>query len=150
MRTVWPITAGEAEKRGLPIGIAEDELGVGVFGGVVLLGEEASQRGLEAEEIEVVSGDDFGLLVFSLVVPTDADAGFVGSEHAGEDLVFVAEIFVHRIGEVVREIAAEAAAGAAEASGPLEADELLWLLDGEHAEEDLIEESEDGGVGSDA
>jgi hypothetical protein len=40
--------------------VAEDDLRVGVFGAVVLLREETSERGLEAEEIEVVSGDDFG------------------------------------------------------------------------------------------
>ena len=89
-------------------------------------------------------------LIFGLIVPIDADVGSVDGDDSGEDLVFVAQVFVHRVGEVVAHVSAEDAGAATEAAGPIEADELLRLLDGEHAEEDLIEEGEDGGVGSDA
>jgi hypothetical protein len=49
---------------GPPVGVAEDQLGIGVFSGVVLWGEEAAERGLEAEELEVVSADDLSVLIF--------------------------------------------------------------------------------------
>ena len=89
-------------------------------------------------------------LSLRLVVPTDADVGAVRGENSGEDLVLVAQVLVHGIGEVVVRIAAEAAGGAGETAGPLEAHQFLGLLDRQHAQQHLIEEREDRGVGADA
>ena len=47
-------------------------------------------------------------------------------------------------------IAAEAAGRTGEAAGPLEANQLLGPLDGQHAQQRLVEEREDRGVGADA
>ena len=138
---------GEAR---FPIVVAEDEDGIGVLGGVVLQSEQPAQGGLESEQLEVVAGDDFGVFVLCLVVPTDADAGAVGGQHPGKDLVLVAQILVHGIGEVVVSIAAKAAGRAGEVAGPLEANQLFGPLDGQHAQQHLVEESEDRGIGADA
>ena len=83
-------------------------------------------------------------------MPTDTDAGAVGGEYAGEDLVPIAEVFVHGVRKVVACVATEAAGRSGEAAGPVEADQLFWLLDGQHAEKNLIEDGEDRGVGTDA
>ena len=108
---------------------------------------------LEPEKLEVIAGDDFAVVVFRLVVPGEADLRFVGCENSGEDLVLIAQVLVHGIGEVVEmtfAVTAEAAHGAIEGSVPLEANEFLRPLDGKHAQKDLIEEGEDGRVGADA
>ena len=52
--------SGEA---GLPVAVAEDGDGICIFGCVVLLREQAAKRGLQAEKLKVVAGDNFGVLV---------------------------------------------------------------------------------------
>ena len=47
-------------------------------------------------------------------------------------------------------VAAEAAGRTGEGAGPLEAHQFFGPLDRQHAQQHLIEEREDGGVGADA
>ena len=114
------------------------------------VGEEAASRGLQAEDLEVVSRNNLRVFVFGLVVPNDADVSLVDSNNTGEDLVFVPQVLVHRIREKVPRLSAKDIGATTVATGPMEADELLRLLDRQHAEEHLIEEGEDGSVSSDA
>ena len=83
-------------------------------------------------------------------MPTDAYAVAVRGENAGKDLVLITKVLVYGIGEVVARISSEAAHGAGEAAGPFEADKFLRTVDGQHAQENLVKEGEDRGVGADA
>ncbi len=105
--------------------------------------------GLSPEQLKIIAGDHFGVLILSLVVPGDADAGLVGGNHALKNLVMIAQVLVHGIGEIVVRIAAKAAHRAGETAAPLEAHQFFGLLNGQHAQQHLVKEREDGGVGAD-
>ena len=88
-------------KAGMPVVVAEHDHGVGVLGRIVGLGQQPSKRGPEAQQLEVVAGNDFRVFVLGLVVPRHAHLGLVGCQHSGECLVLVAQVLIHRIGKVV-------------------------------------------------
>ncbi len=136
---------GVGGEAGFPEIKADHGDGVGVGSAVVVFGEGAADGGADAEDGEVSAGDELGGDTLGFAV--EAETGFIGeaAEHAGEDGVVVAEVVVHGPGDGV---AAPVASVVVAVAG--EEDETLRLLDGEEAEEDLIEEAEDGGVGSDA
>jgi len=73
-----------------PVVEAENDNGVGVFLQVVVLGEEAAEGWVDAENGEVVSADELGLAVFRGVVAGDSDAGGKGGDETVEGLVLVA------------------------------------------------------------
>jgi hypothetical protein len=104
-----------------PVVVAQDRNRVGVLRRVVLRGEQAANRGLQSQQLEVIAGDHLGVLVLGLIVPRDADLGLVGGQNPLKYLALVTQILVHGIGEVVRGIAAEAAGRTGEGAGPLEA-----------------------------
>ena len=129
----------------------EDDEGVGVVGGVVGCGEEAAEGGLDAEHGEVVAGDDLGVDDVGGCAAAEAGVAGGGGEQAGEGLVLVAEILVHGVGEVVGVVAAPAAGFTVPGGiGGFEDDERGGIVDGKRAQQGLIEEREDGGVGADA
>src|SRR5262249_49245357 len=67
------------------------------------------------------------------------------AEHVREDLLVFLEILVHGIGDGVA-----APVAAVVTAAHCEKDQLLRILDWEEAQQNLVEQSEDSGVGSDA
>ncbi len=112
---------------------------------IVRGGEDASEGGDNAESGKVGAGNQFHRHTFGLLAEGKARGIGKAAEHVGEDLVVLAEIAEHRMGDGV---ASPVAAVVAPFHG--EQDELLGILDGEETEENLVEEGEDGGVGADA
>ena len=129
----------------LPVGVVEDDVGVGVGDAVVFGSEDTTEIRIKAEGGEVVAGDQLKINAFSLTVEREAAGESKTGEHVGEDIVVSSEIAEHGMRDGV---AAPIAAVVAAVHG--EEDEFLGILDGEKAEEDLIEESENGGVSADA
>ena len=90
------------------------------------------------------------MFILGLIVPGETDAAFVRGDNAAEDLVLVAQVLVHRVREVVVAVAAKAAHRSAEGALPMEADQFLRAMHGEHAQQSLIEKREDSRIGADA
>src|SRR5258708_22299669 len=115
-------------------------------GNAIVLGSEyAPHGGDDAESGEVGAGNQFHRHAFRLLAKGKAGGSGEAAEHIGEDFVVLAEIPEHGMGDGV---AAPVAAIVATLHG--EQDELLGILDGEEAQQDLVEEGENGGVGADA
>ena len=51
---------GGCSEARLPVAVAEDDNGICIAGGIVLLREEAADGGLQSKKLEVVAGDDLG------------------------------------------------------------------------------------------
>jgi hypothetical protein len=129
----------------LPEVVGEDDDGVGVDG-LVIGGEDGTaEGGTEAEGFEPVAGDEGGGDDLAAVACGEAGrAAELGSE-AVEGGGVLAELAEHGVGE------GPVGPGFALAgTGELELDEAMRVGEGERAKEELIEEGEDGGVGTDA
>ena len=100
---------------------------------------------MQTEQREVIPRHQ--LAVDDLRPPVDSDrhAKSIAAHDGAEDLVAVADVLVHRIREGV---AAVVAAVVASASG--EYDDGLRVLHGKQAQNQLIDQREDGGIGADA
>ncbi len=83
--------------------------------------------------------------MLGLAIKGDTGVEREAGEHVGEDFVVRGEIAEHGVRDGV---AAPIASVVAAAHG--EEDEFLGIFDGEKAEEDLVEEGEDGGICADA
>ena len=98
-----------------------------------------------AEHRKVSSGDEFAVHALSLSVGADAQRGFPAAEHSAKDLVVIAEILVHGIGDLVAAIVAAVVLPAAP-----QQHKLLRILDREQAQEELVDQRENSGIGADA
>ena len=105
----------------------------------------AAEGDAEAEGVEPGAGDELGVDALAAVVVGEGErrgeAGGDGVEAGG----VVAEVAEHRVGEA---ILAHDEAGVG--SGRGEVRRLGGVADGERAEQDLVGDGEDGGVGADA
>jgi hypothetical protein len=100
---------------------------------------------IEAEGGEVFSGDQFQIGALGLTIEGEAGGKGEPAKHVGEDVVVSGEIAEHGMGDG---IAAPVAAVMVAAHG--KENEFLGILDREKAEEDLVEEGENSGIGADA
>jgi len=125
--------------------VIENDIGMAAGNDVVLGRENAAHGGDNAESGEVSTGNEFYRNALGLLA--EGKTGGVGeaAEHIGEDFVVRAEITEHGMGDSV---AAPVAAIVAALHG--EKYELLGILDGEEAQQDLIEKGKDRGVCADA
>ncbi len=108
-------------------------------------GEDAAQRGLHPEHGEIRPGDELRGHPLRLRPVGQVRGGREAAEHAAEDLVVPAQVLVQRVGEGV-----EAPVAAVVAAFHSESDQLLRVLDGQAAQQHLVEQGEDRGVGPDA
>ena len=113
--------------------------------------EKPSHRRLQPERLEIVAGGQLAADQIRLVVPLHADVLQVAGDQALEDAALVAQIAVHRVGEVVVIVAAEGVEVAASRAGELQPRTSCsgWLT-GKGAQQRLVEQGEDGGVSADA
>ncbi len=112
---------------------------------IVIGGEQATEKGPDSENREVRTRHHFELNEFRLAVRGEARGSGKAAKHIGENFIVIAKIAKHGMGDG---IAAPVAAVVVAAHG--EKDELLGIFDGKEAQEDLIEEGENGGVCADA
>src|SRR5260370_32462033 len=132
-------------KTRLPKVVVEDNERVATGNDIVLGSENASQGRDDAESGEVGAGNEFHGYALRLLAKGKTRGIGKPAKHIGEDFVVLAKITEHGVRDG---IAAPVAAIVAPAHG--EKDELLGLLDGEEAKEDLVQEGKDGGVCADA
>src|SRR5260370_5904597 len=132
-------------KTRLPKVVVEDNERVATGNDVVLGSENASQGRDDAESGEVGTGNQFDGNALRLLAKGKARGIGKAAKHIGEEFVVLAKIAEHGVRDGV---AAPVAAIVVAAHG--EKDKLLGILDGEEAQQDLIEECENGGVGSKA
>jgi hypothetical protein len=137
---------------GLPEVEVEDGDGVLAGRGLIARKEEATEGRLHAEHGEIIAADHLGGDGFGAVIPLDADVGGGRGDETAEDSVPGAEVLVHRPGEfvaVIGSIPAVRLCVTVDGAGKVEDDQLLRIGDRQQAHEGLIEQAEDGSVGSD-
>ncbi len=132
---------GIAGKARFPKVVIEDDVRMPAGDLIVFGSEDASHSGNNAESGEVGAGDEFDGNAFRLLAEGKARGSGKAAEHIGEDFVVITKITEHGMGDGV---ATPVAAVVAAAHG--EQDELLGIFHGEKAQQDLVEEREDGGV----
>src|SRR5713226_8130227 len=136
---------GVAGKTSPPEVVTEDYVRMAAGNAIFIGGEEATEKGPDSENREVRTRHHFELNEFRLAVRGEARGVGKTAKHFGKDFVVIAKIAKHGMGDG---IAAPVAAVVVAAHG--EKDELLGIFDGKEAQEDLIEEGENGGVCADA
>ena len=130
---------------GAPIAIAEDGERMAALNQVVGRGEDAAHGSADAQNGEVVAGDEVRADQFRVALERRADGGRVSAEHAAEDLVLVADLLIHRVGEAVGSVVAAVMFAA---SG--EHHKLLRMLDRKGLQDELVNQCEDRRIGADA
>ena len=132
-----------------PIVIAEDGERVAAGDAVVVGREYAADCRLHAEDVEVVAGDQLGAAALGLALHGEARVEGRTREDAGDVGGAVAQALVHWIGEGFGVVAVAGDAAGFRSRG-VEDHDFVGILYGEAAEEDLIHQRKDGGVGADA
>ena len=133
----------------LPVVEAQDHNRVRVGDDVIGCNQDTSQGWLHPQHVEIVSRDQFGRDEFRLVMPLHTGLGPGGCEQAAEHRVVVAEIAIHGIRE--RKTLINTRTGVTvEAACGLQNHEAVGVLYRKAAEQGLVEQAEDGGVGADA
>src|SRR5580658_10269913 len=89
-----------AEAR-LPIAVAQDGQRIAALDEVVGSVEDAAYRGADAEDGEEISRDHFAANQFAAAPERGAHGLAVRAEHAAEYLVLIADVLVHRVGDLV-------------------------------------------------
>ena len=142
---------GVAGEAAVPPGVADDGDGIFAFGAVVVVGEGAADESTDAEGGEVGAGDELDIHRLGTVATGDDAVDGVGAAEDGsgaaEDGVIFLQIAIEGIGI---EIGVCPVVGDAAIDAVTEHDKLRGLLHGKIAEQDCIEEAEDGGVSADA
>jgi len=113
---------------------------------VVLRAEHAAQQRPHAQYLEIIPAHQFALRALRTSAEGHAQIHGEAAEQAGEDgVVVVAQSCVHRIGDRFRRVAV---CPNAPGVGTLEAQhhELLGIRNGQPAQENLIQQREDGGI----
>ena len=126
----------------LPVAVGEHD-GFGGSGGIVLAGEQAAKRGLDAEQGESAVGDVEAVDVFWLSGAGDIEgiAGVDADVFQGLALLAINEVVRGREVQVF-----DVDAG----RGVPDADEPVGVGVGQRLEEDVLNHGEDDGVGADA
>ncbi len=129
-----------------PIVVAEDDVGVAQINAVVLFGaEHAAESGLDAEHREVIAGDEFGADALGLIAQADGSVGEPATENLGERRGLLLKILIDGIG-----MHAPSHVGSVVGTFLVKHDQLVRILHGQQAEHHLVQQREDGGIGTDA
>ncbi len=136
---------GVGGETGFPVAVTQDRDGVAALDEIVLRGEDAPHGRAHTEHGEVIAGDEFTGDELCASFVGQAEGVAEAAEHALEDLVLVAEILVHGVGN---RVGAGIAAIVRTAGG--EKDELLGIAHRQELKNQLIDQREDGGIGADS
>jgi hypothetical protein len=129
-----------------PVVVAEHDDRMPAIHLIVFLGVEHPPEGRsDAEHREVVARDELGLDALGVVVDANRGRHQPPAQHLGERLTALLQVLIERV-----RVHAGAHVAPAVRSLLVEHDELVGILDRELAEEQLIEQREDGGIGPDA
>jgi len=128
----------------LPKVVIENNEGMTAWNDIVLGSEDAPHGRDDAKSGEVGAGNEFHEDAFRLLAKGKARRSGKPAKHIGEHFVVIAKITEHRMRNGV---ATPVAAVMAALHG--EKHELLWILDRKEAQEDLVEQAEDGSIGAD-
>ena len=116
------------------------------WGPVVIRSQGAPGGGAHTEDREEGAGHQVAADPLGASTGADVHVHAVAAEHAGKHRVVVGEVAIHRIGE--DEAIAPPAAGVRAAA--LQQDQLVRGLDRHDAQQHLVDQGEDGGIGADA
>src|SRR5690349_11870318 len=83
----------------IPEAITEYGDGMRTRRAIVVLREETSSPRANAEDVEEVSADELAAHAFVLIAVTDIHLRAASRKNAGEDVVAVAQVLVHRVRE---------------------------------------------------
>ncbi len=133
----------------LPISIAEGDDRVRLRLGVVGLHEESSRRRVHTQHVEIIAAHQLRFCKAGRVVPQHAGVGAGGRDQSREDRVLVAQVAIHRVGEVIALIAAVVVHMARIAPGESQQHQLRWVFHRQAAQQRLIEQSEDRRIRAD-
>src|SRR5262249_20088574 len=127
--------------------VLQDRHGMTILELVVFRCEEPAEMGLDSEHIEEVPGNQTNTDHLAALGANQAGQCDQLPGEAAEHRVPVAQRQVHGMGKRVQAVAA-LGTGASALSPEL--DELTWVADGKKPQQDLVGQSEHGGVGADA
>ncbi len=113
---------------------------------IVVLSKGSPDRRLHAQDVEIVPTDQLAAHPFGLFAIREAEGHRPAREHARENLVLIPQVLVHRIRETIRRTARRSRKRPLR---PVHAHQFLGILHGKHAQQDLIEQSEDRRIRTD-
>ncbi len=90
---------GPAAETAQPVAIADDRDGMAARDLIVIRREDSAERGSDAEHREIAARDEFALHALGFSLRTDAERCVPAAEHSAEDLVVIADVLVHRVGD---------------------------------------------------
>ena len=98
--------AGIRAKAAAPVTVAQHRHGMAALNQVVGRGEHAAYRSADAQDRKVVAGDKIGSDQFRAALVRRTHSRGIRAEHAGEDLILVADLLVHRVGQPIGSVVA--------------------------------------------
>ena len=147
--TVSPTTFGSAPKRRFQKPWLRTTSGMRAGRPVVVGVKTRPSAALHPQHVEEVAGDEVGVGLLGGALHAQVHDVRPVRQHAVEDVGLVPEVHVHRVGDA-GEGRALAVGASPDRPGGIEHDEALRLLDGQDAQEHLVHQGEDRGVGADA
>ena len=111
---------------------------------IVLRREEPPRGAVDSEQWEIVAGDQFSDCNLALRAEAQRKSQAIAGHRAIEDLVLVANILIHAVGERVHAVVAAVVAAA-----PGEQHDAIGIFHRQQAQNQLIDQREDGGVRAD-
>src|SRR3984957_12213 len=129
--------SGITAELALPVPVAQYHYRVRARRGFILRIEDASECRGHAERFKVISTYKFSVCQLGVSLTRNARLYRKSCEQAGEDLVVIAQIFVHRI-QPRRASVAVAPISARLRSGSVQHNQLLGILDRQETQEHLV------------
>ena len=112
---------------------------------VLFGGKDAAQGRPHAQGLEVIARDQLSGGAFGLAAESDRGIGLVAAEDRGKSRRALLEILVHGVGGHAH----PAVAAHVRTGGP-DHHKLLGIAHGQEAQQELVHQGEDGGIGADA
>ena len=128
-----------------PIPVAEHRVRSAQGRAVIFWREQAAKRRPHTQDVEISPGNEFAGDPLGLAFEVQIEPDVPHAEHSAKDLVFVAEIRVHGIGDLVRPVVASVVRTPAP-----QQHELLGILYRKQAQQQLIHQRKNRRVRSDA
>ncbi len=134
----------------LPVAKTHNRHWIRILGNIVGLQQQSSLCRTKSQNVEVIAAYQFRVRKFRLVAPLHTHLGGVGGQHSAEYRIAIAEVAVHRVGEI------GAARSAARTRAPrirprvLQLYKLLRVTHRQPPEEHLVAKRKNCGVSPDS